>query len=40
MRYARRMRNVDIFYKTLFMFAIEMAMIVFVMLYYAKWGVD
>ena len=40
MKYARKMRNLNIFYKCMFFFIVEMAMILFVILYYLKWGVD
>jgi hypothetical protein len=40
MRYTRRMRNLNIFYKAMFLFVIEMSMIWFVIQWYEKNGVD
>ena len=40
LRYARRIFNINVFYKMLFLFMIEASMILFVILYYLKWGVD
>ena len=40
LRYARRLRNRNIFFNALFLFTIEMGMIIFIMKYYKDQGVD
>lgn len=40
LRYARRLRNRNVFFKALFFFTVEMGMIVFIMVYYLTSPID